>query len=769
PLGPAEVAAVAAGVLGGPPGPHLAELLAWAGGNPRYARELAAGLADAGQIRIQDGVAELTGPLEPARPLSAWLPGAATVAAERLADLDAEVTGALRWAAILGAEFSATDLAVVTASPAERLMEIVGDALAAGLIEDADDGLRFRHDLIRRVLYEQTPAALRGSLHEQAARGLAAAGAPPERIAAQLLAALAPGIQPWAQDWVTRNAPVLARRSPHAAAELTGSVLPGLTPGDPRHHQLRQAMLTALSLDGRDDDVERVGGEMLAAAPDPDLSLLIGYSLVRAGRAADAAGILRRARSVPAPSPVQAARLGALNANVLVLLDFARNNRLHNDSAPSGEATHDGALGEAQAALAVPGADPLASGLAYHARGLLSYLDRDSHARLEHIDRGLAAVGNDTRFADLRLLLLAGRVNALDVLDRRAEAVAAADLTGLAGAPREALVRLMLARAHYTYGSWDDAMTQIGLVTEAAGPDGAGWHAAALAALIAGHRGEAESAAAHLDNVSGQGDRISLADLSGRPDALMARALAAELRTGPASALAVLAECLEPGVVKAAPMRLTLLPDLARLAVTAGDSGLARAAAAAAAREARRDPLKWKLAVADHCAGLAAGDAKAVLAAAEYARSAGRILSCGRALEDAAVLVASGAGGAGAGGDAAAARRLAADAVRQYTRLGARWDIRRVTERLRDRGVRLTSRSYASRSGAGHPAFEGAGLTRTEDRIATLIAQGLSNPEIAARLSVSRNTVQTHVSHILAKLGTRSRGDIIRLTGQHPG
>jgi len=38
----------------------------------------------------------------------------------------------------------------------------------------------------------------------------------------------------------------------------------------------------------------------------------------------------------------------------------------------------------------------------------------------------------------------------------------------------------------------------------------------------------------------------------------------------------------------------------------------------------------------------------------------------------------------------------------------------------------------------------------------------------APRLFLSRNTVQTHVSHILAKLGARSRAEIVRETLRHP-
>jgi DNA-binding NarL/FixJ family response regulator len=42
------------------------------------------------------------------------------------------------------------------------------------------------------------------------------------------------------------------------------------------------------------------------------------------------------------------------------------------------------------------------------------------------------------------------------------------------------------------------------------------------------------------------------------------------------------------------------------------------------------------------------------------------------------------------------------------------------------------------------------------------VEEGLSNPEIAARLLLSRRTVATHVSHILKKLDVNSRTDIAR-------
>ncbi|NIK60439.1 ATP-binding protein [Kribbella shirazensis] len=58
-------------------------------------------------------------------------------------------------------------------------------------------------------------------------------------------------------------------------------------------------------------------------------------------------------------------------------------------------------------------------------------------------------------------------------------------------------------------------------------------------------------------------------------------------------------------------------------------------------------------------------------------------------------------------------------------------------------------------------------LTRREHEIAVLIGEGLSNREIAARLVISQRTAETHVEHILSKLGFSSRAQVARWVAEH--
>jgi DNA-binding NarL/FixJ family response regulator len=59
------------------------------------------------------------------------------------------------------------------------------------------------------------------------------------------------------------------------------------------------------------------------------------------------------------------------------------------------------------------------------------------------------------------------------------------------------------------------------------------------------------------------------------------------------------------------------------------------------------------------------------------------------------------------------------------------------------------------------------GLTQREVEILSLIAQGLTNPEIAGRLFLSNHTVKTHINRIFAKTGSRDRVAAIGYAQRH--
>ena len=85
------------------------------------------------------------------------------------------------------------------------------------------------------------------------------------------------------------------------------------------------------------------------------------------------------------------------------------------------------------------------------------------------------------------------------------------------------------------------------------------------------------------------------------------------------------------------------------------------------------------------------------------------------------------------------------------------WDVARLQARFRVHGIRRGPRFQHRRSQQGWSS-----LTPTEVKVVGLVAQGMSNPQIADKLFLSRRTVQTHVSHVLTKLELHSRTEIAR-------
>ena len=151
------------------------------------------------------------------------------------------------------------------------------------------------------------------------------------------------------------------------------------------------------------------------------------------------------------------------------------------------------------------------------------------------------------------------------------------------------------------------------------------------------------------------------------------------------------------------------------------------------------------------CHGLLESDPAPLRDAVAHYRTVGPAVELPAALEDLAVVLAE-------RGQDEEARVTLNEAVSLYEGLQAQWDIRRAEGRLRLYGVRRGVRGPR----APRPASGWASLTPTEVRIATLVAGGGSTSDIAGGMFLSRRTVQSYISHILAKLGAKGRADIVR-------
>jgi DNA-binding CsgD family transcriptional regulator len=101
------------------------------------------------------------------------------------------------------------------------------------------------------------------------------------------------------------------------------------------------------------------------------------------------------------------------------------------------------------------------------------------------------------------------------------------------------------------------------------------------------------------------------------------------------------------------------------------------------------------------------------------------------------------------------------EAYALYEQLGTVGAMARVRSQLRAAGVRLHHWKRVDK-----PAYGWESLTETEQRIADLVAQGLSNRQVAGRLFLSTHTVAFHLRHIYWKLDVNSRVQLARLAAE---
>jgi DNA-binding CsgD family transcriptional regulator len=737
PLGAVAVRELVESLVSAPPVDDLLALVEQAGGNPLYIRELVDALLRENRLHLVNGTADIAhgGPAVPTT--------LAAVIRARLSFLSDDAAQALRMASVLGAQFRLDHLSLLTGRPVAALAPVVDEAMLAGVVGVSGALMAFRHGLIHQSLYETIPAPLRQAMHRQAAQSLAAVDEPAEAVARQMLAA-ADTLGEWAAEWLDRAAAQLSQRAPEVAVELLQRARQELAADDSRRVVLASHLVDAFTQLSRWEDVDRLVIPVLADTQDPEIvgrmSWDQAYAMRARGRFEEGAAIALEVLTRRAIPQRWRARLRSIRASMLAMMG---------DFEPALEAARQ-AQQEAEEA-----ADRIATGWALLTVGQVTGVYRyDATAALAALERAEAVIGDDPGATDLRLSILSGIISALGILGRSAEvdsrlgqAVALAEVG--ATPHRLASLRVQAAEKWFMAGRWDDALPELEAAATALTPDTPVHNILrGIGALIAVHRNDEALIERYL--------RPEAATVDGaRPmsdDLLVARALNLLAEGDPNAALATFLEVFDPEgdltFVQITTSQCVWMPLAVRLALDVGATDAAAAITEACSAEAKREPVPPSVIGAAHCRGLLGDDLGELMSAALAAEVAGFPLLHAAALEDAALIQAT-------RGDAANARTTADRALDIYTQLGAEWDVRRLDARLRSGGIRRGARGPRRRPRTGWEA-----LTPAELRIAALVAAGKSNPDIAAELFLSRSTVETHVWHILAKLGCRTRREI---------
>ena len=735
----AAVAELLTSLVGGKPDDRLLRLASGAAGNPLYVIELAAALVRSSGVTVTGaGTAVLT---------SGSAPGSLSAAiADRLGFVSGPVREMLRAAALLGVDFAVPDLAVVLERGVAELIPAIDEARAAGVLDESGTGMGFRHPLIRAALYEEIPVPVRAAWHRDAGRALAEAGAPADRVARQLLQAVAgPStatgpMDQWMLSWLARTADLLVGQAPQLAAELLRRAVASSAVGSAHHDFLVSRLADTLYRVGEAAEAEQVVNRALAQTVEPDLLVDLHWTLaqcrMRVGEFEESLATLDEALASPGISARHRARL-------LVLA--ARTHSIRGDFETAGR------VGATALEVASEAGDNWAMGWALHVLTIVTGVQGQMTDALPLFDQALTVTEADPALTDLRILLQVNQAVTLGNLDQYDEAIGAARqalyLADQAGTViRRGQAHSALGELLFDTGRWTEALAEVEALPEDLKDAMAACCDLGIAAVIRFHRGDLAAARGNLAAAAPRAERIGSQVIG---SLLLARSLDREHAAGPAEALAVLTAGFAGNIEELDEIE-DLLPDATRLATETGELGTAQELAGYAVSLADGSEIPHRQANALYCRGLLEHDTAGLLTAADRYDDAGRPLLAAKALE------------------AAAAEFLHIEhrdqaraafirAIEIYTSLEAATDISRLQARFRAHGIRRGPHAKHRQARSGWDS-----LTATEVKVAALVVEGLSNPEIATKLLLSRRTVATHVSHILRKLAVSSRIDIAR-------
>ncbi|SFR00119.1 regulatory protein, luxR family [Lentzea waywayandensis] len=735
PLSSSAAAELVTNLVGGRPGKRLLEMAAAAGGNPFYTTELISSLHRNQALVSRDGNVDAVRGYEAA--------SLAEAIAGRLDLVSPPVRDILQVAALLGVEFSVTDLAVAANQTVVEFGALLRDAQSAGVIVSVGARMAFRHPLIRDVLREQVAEAVRAAWHQELAREFIRREADAVVVARQLVAVVECGGQlpaaDWVIDWLVAEGPMLANQAVEIAITLLGQAWEEAVAGDARRPRLAVALATALYAAARHDEADQVIDRTLSGGPQDihaDLALqlyeLMTEGLWLRGQHTELVAALDRAETERDWNPAHRLRLELARMRFPVITDLA--NFLDNKT---------------KVRELLPKVKEFDDARSVALLWLLaSWYDWDDElGRQQCLERGLWALEGHPDLLDLKLQLLHTRIGYL-LIDLKfdeaaAEAAAVRTIADRAGSRRYAGdAATTSATCLFVTGMWDDLFVEADSVYELGCSHP---RPAMLSALAALHREDEPLAGPYVQHVA---DAAKQMGPNWGAECMWAtlESLLLERAGHQRQALARLMTGDNPAAEWWADRFVSPRVQATRLAVALGE------------QDTVAQILQWNEERADlhpgvraECRGLAERDPDFLAEAIKIYRSAGEQLLLAQAVEGLAVVVAE-------RGDRTAARPHLIEALALYETLGAHWDLKRVRARFRELGMRTGSHATRRKATSGWDS-----LTDTEVRVARSVAEAKSNPQIAQELFLSRRTVETHVSHILTKLGARSRIEIARL------
>jgi predicted ATPase/DNA-binding CsgD family transcriptional regulator len=731
PLGPLDdgaVASLVADVAGAPPGPELLLAAAGAAGNPLFVTELVRELRAEGVLRIVGGVADVEGRVVP--------PSFQLLVLRELSLLPEPALHVLRVASIMGASFSLADLATVLGRRPSDLLGALEEAFTANVLGQAGDSLAFRHELVREAVYLDLPLAVRRGLHLQAGRALAAAGATAVQVATHMSRGADLG-DAEAAEWLRRAAGEAAPRAPAVAVALLGRALELAPAGYSHRDAVATELVEALLWSGRLPEAVDRARQLLGRDQDAQRRNAVQLSILRAlgieGQLEEASRQIESAMATFEGDERQRLELDVQAALI----------RLFSGDAKAARAAAEDALARADRL----GADAVRQ-QAYSVIGLAAFLTGAIPRAIEATTLGLertgplsiAAHGFEPHFFLGTALIEADRLGEADRVLREGQRIA--EELGMTWQLAQYHGQIGLQRI--AAGQWDDAIAELEAAVVAAEETGvAAVFYLALMAVIAVHRGSLVAAAGHVARAERE---VASGVRLGADAAMWASALLQEARGDFAAALSALEGAWQlDRTLGFRSQYVRLGVDLTRLAVAAGRPELAHGVAEAMEEAAAVNPAPSWRGSALVCRGLAEADAGALRAAVQAYRESPRPAERAWALVEAGAAM-------GRAGHREEAIAWLTEGQDDCEELGAVRDVARAGAALRGLGVRRGRRGSRRRPPTGWDS-----LTPTELEVVALVAEGLTNAEIGGRLFISGRTVESHLSHVFAKLSIASK------------